>query len=197
MDILNEMKLAVSEVKVREDLTSYMHNAGDKVILLFQIQSLEQIEYISSVIPSLRTQILERLGAKSSQDIVNEKFPLPKCLWDLYVIGVYDASSLTLDPVRVSEIQRDHFAARKIIIEYTNIEELKNKIRKVIYPQYELDRLMLGVTRDSTALVRCLLEGVDLEVLNLENKASEQVSFDDIMSFVNEVSEEINSKAVD
>lgn len=193
VEILNNIGIFGHEIAIEGDYRCYLHlNNEDKIIMICEVNELKVFQYISAKVPTLRKTINEYLSEKVKDDIVNkDKMPLPKFLWDLYIIGIHKTlnENERFNSIHVAEIERDHFVARKIIIEYKDSNELKEKISNVIYPHRQLDGLMKGLQEASNSVFEKLLSGLDSNVvfLNSQVPSHKDVNFEHLTKFMEEV----------
>lgn len=202
VEILNNIGISSSEIAIDSDYKCYLHLANrDKIILICEVKELNAFQYISARIPELRKTIIGYLKDNVKDDVVDkERMPLPKFLWDLYIIGIHKILNEKdqFNPIHVAEIERDHFAARKVIIEYLDDNELKEKILNVIYPQQQLDGLMKGLQDASSSVMEKLLNGLDLNlVLNNQSQHPMDVTFEHFSKFLEEVQRVVTPKSGD
>ncbi|MCA0992753.1 ABC-three component system middle component 1 [Guptibacillus hwajinpoensis] len=110
----------------------------DKILIICSINKLKDIDTVINRLPGLRKKLMEQINNKSNRDLVhNEKIPMSKFLWDLYVIGIHKVESedKVFKSASISEYERDRFIARKIIIQYEHLDELKDKFNHLIFPE--------------------------------------------------------------
>jgi hypothetical protein len=200
LEILNSLGISSSEIVIDSEHKCYLHLVNrDKIILICEVEDLNAFQYISAKIPELRKTIIGDLKDKVKDDVVDkERMPLPKFLWDLYIIGIHKILNEKdqFNSIRVAEIERDHFAARKVIIEYINDNELKEQVWNVIYPHQQLDGLMKGLKDASSSVIEKLLNGLDLNlVLNNQSQHPIDVTFEHFSKFLEEAQRVVTPKS--
>lgn len=124
----------------------------DKILIIVKIDQLDEINELVNRIPSIRNKIIREINNEKNLEIVaDNKIPMSKFLWDLYLIGLHEVinpeSKFPLE--MVSRYERDRFIARKIIIQYEHEQELIEDFRKVVFPHKILDRISLLDTYDT------------------------------------------------
>lgn len=202
-EILNNMGFPSYEIAIDSNNKCYLHLANlDKIIFICEISDLKLYQYISTTIPKLRKNFSEYLKDKVNDDIFDkDRLPIPKFLWDLYVIGIHKISNENepFNPIDVADIERDHFAARKIIIEYVDYNELKEKILHVINPNQQLDLLMMGLKDASSSVMGKLLNGIDLKLVfsNTQHPDKKDVTFEHLFSFLEEAQRVVTPESGD
>ncbi|MFJ5750217.1 hypothetical protein CN563_20865 [Bacillus sp. AFS026049] len=110
----------------------------DKILIVCSITALKDIDEVINRLPGLRKKIMEKINNKNNKDFVqNEKIPMSKFLWDMYVIGLHkiESEDKAFKSASISEYERDRFIARKIIIQYEHFDELKQKFDHLIFPE--------------------------------------------------------------
>lgn len=110
----------------------------DKILVICSVKALKDIDEVINRLPGLRKQLMEKINNENNKALVqNEKIPMSKFLWDMYVIGLHKIESVDeiFKSVNVSEYERDRFIARKIIIQYEHLEELKRKFDHFVFPE--------------------------------------------------------------
>ncbi|MEC3469965.1 ABC-three component system middle component 1 [Bacillus tropicus] len=124
----------------------------DKILIICCIENLQDIDKIVNRLPSLRKKmVLEMNNPKNIEKVEDEKIPISKFLWDMYVIALHSItdSNQPFKPVDIAKYERDRFVARKIIIQYEHDEELKDKFNQAIFPENILNRFsLIGLTED-------------------------------------------------
>lgn len=114
---------------------------GDKILILASIKKTDELDYITNKIPNFRKKIMERMqNQKNKEEVENDKIPISKFLWDMYIIAFFKViKGEEINITEVSKYERDRFVARKIIIQYRDLSEIKYKFDKIIFPEYELN----------------------------------------------------------
>ncbi|WP_335869192.1 ABC-three component system middle component 1 [Bacillus sp. 2205SS5-2] len=103
--------------------------------------------------------------------VQNEKIPMSKFLWDMYVIGIHqvDAENKAFKSESISAYERDRFIARKIVIEYEHSDELKQKFDHYVFPERILNEFTFtDVDEDEETInyesIQALLENIEAVV---------------------------------
>lgn len=141
----------------------------DKILIICEIERLQDLDSIITRLPGLRRKIMDNINNKNNKEFVqNEKIPMSKFLWDMYVIGFHkvDSEGQVFNPASVSEYERDRFIARKIIIQYEHVEELKQKFNQLIFPERILNTFStIANDEEEEAInfdsVRTLIKNID------------------------------------
>jgi hypothetical protein len=182
-ELFNTLKINYKKVKLNDDITCYLTNANkDKIIMCVEVKSIEELTTINNFIPQNSKKIAEILDHDRDKEIVDNKIPISRFLWDMYLVGFHKISETGhFDPIKVSDIQRDRFVARKIIIEYTTDEELLEGFRKTIFPHTELDMCLKKIEKVNNEMISEIIEGVNIN----EKQHIESV---DIFDFLDEIS---------
>lgn len=110
----------------------------DKILIICEIEMLKDIDSVITRLPGLRKKMVENINNANNKEFVqNEKIPMSKFLWDMYVIGIHKVNSedQVFKSSSVSEYERDRFIARKIIIQYEHVDELKQKFDQLVFPE--------------------------------------------------------------
>lgn len=111
----------------------------DKIMICVEIESIEQLTDIMYTLPNKVDEIKQFFKELEENHPKIGKVQLAQYLWDLYLVGVYKCDSQPLDQVKVAQIERDRFVARKIVLQYTTEKDLYDKLEAIILPHYMLD----------------------------------------------------------
>jgi len=111
----------------------------DKIVICVEIESIEQLTDIMYALPGKVNEIKQLFQELEEKHPKIGEIKLAQYLWDLYLIGVYKHNNQPLDSVKVAQIERDRFVARKIVLQYTTEKDLYDKLEAVILPHYMLD----------------------------------------------------------
>lgn len=136
------------EFDFTEEITCYIYNfENDKLIIAFNTDKIDNIKTINNLIPKFKTKLQEFI--KNPNNIMaadNKNIPLSQFLWDLYLVCFYELGPETGEKFeqKISDYERDRYVARKIIIKYREISEIKKQYEKIVFPNNYLDRLNIG-----------------------------------------------------
>lgn len=141
----------------------------DKILIICEIEMLKELDSVITRLPGLRRKIMDNINNENNKEIVqNEKIPMSKFLWDMYVIGLHKVSSedQVFKPASVSEYERDRFIARKVIIQYEHVEELKQNFNRLIFPERILNKFStIANDEDEESInfdsIRTLIKNID------------------------------------
>ncbi len=144
----------------------------DKILIICSITSLNDIDVVINRLPGLRKKIMAEINNKNNIAFVqNEKIPMSKFLWDMYVIGIHqvDAENKAFKSESISAYERDRFIARKIVIEYEHSDELKQKFDHYVFPERILNEFTFtDVDEDEETInyesIQALLENIEAVV---------------------------------
>ncbi|MDQ1233392.1 hypothetical protein QE450_000890 [Paenibacillus sp. SORGH_AS306] len=122
----------------------------DKIIIIVDIKTLEELMETVYLIPQLRTKIekeMKNMDNKMQADDIH----LSKFLWDIYVVGLHYIKSDEdkFNEVEIAKIHQNRFIARKIIIEYKEEEELKTQFDNLVVPERVLNTLLHNYSSDN------------------------------------------------
>lgn len=153
-------------------LSYLVKNSKDRVVIIVEIEEAEELLAYTKKLPQSGDTIrslMKEIG--DDKGFEGQKIKLAQYLWDLYVVGVYSNKEKSLDPVKVSQIERDRFIARKIFVEYGEEQELLVQLHEIIYPHKALD-FKINQLGESTKLnLTNLVNGLhhfDANNINLE-----------------------------
>ncbi|WP_216831693.1 ABC-three component system middle component 1 [Alkalihalobacterium elongatum] len=141
----------------------------DKILIICEIELLKDLDSVITRLPGLRRKIMDKINNQNNKEFVqNEKIPMSKFLWDMYVIGLHKVNSedQVFNPASVSEYERDRFIARKIIIQYEHGDDLKQKFDQLIFPERILNTFpTIANDEDKESInldsVRTLIKNID------------------------------------
>lgn len=146
----------------------------DKIMICVEIESVEQLTDIMYALPGKVNEIKQFfLELEEKHPKIGGDIQLAQYLWDLYLIGVYKCDGQSLDSVKVAQIERDRFVARKIVLQYTTEKELYDKLEAVILPHYMLDKQIRKLGEMATLNLEELAK--DLEYIHAETATFEQI----------------------
>lgn len=160
---------------------------NDKIVFLTEIKELKELDEYTMKLPELKNIILNQLlnGNETKYvtsdakiiDIPKQKYigdseksifekrshmTIPAFLWDLYVVGFFKVDDNKYLPVdQVERIKRDQFIARKIVVEYTNEEDLYNRFNENIYPDQMMNS-MLEDLKPPIIEIQEVLDNIDI-----------------------------------
>ncbi|APH22402.1 hypothetical protein FDF15_06035 [Clostridium botulinum] len=169
----------------------------DKIIFITSINKLEEVDLLTIKLSELKNEIFKSLLNEDQLHYVNEsgqvikekkKMTMPAFLWDLYIVGLHnikDNKSFKIN--EVERVKRDKFIARKIIIEYKDLKDLKTKFTENVFPGVIIKE-KLGSIKPPNIHITDLLEGVDIKevVQSLDNSRSE-VTSNDVIEYLDNV----------
>lgn len=167
--VLEKLELPAFEMTFFEYDFYFTSVRDDKIVFLFFCDNIERVWEFTNAILDMREEVFKIVRNKSE---VKTRIPIPAFLWDLYVVAVHDlTSSPPFDKLKIDQIERDRFIARKIIIEYNDESELLEKFTWCIRPEIELDRLLMevGPELDESINAKRILhnvKGLDIEGVN-------------------------------
>lgn len=181
-ELFNTLKINYNLVKLNDDITCYLTNANkDKIIMCVEVNSIEELTNITNFIPQKSKEIAEILDYERDKQVVDNRIPISRFLWDMYLVGFHKITEMgPFDPVKVSDIQRDRFVARKIVIEYTTHEELLEEFRKTIFPHTELDMCLEKIEKVNSEMISEIIKDVNIN----EKQHIESL---DIFDFLDEI----------
>lgn len=181
-ELFNTLKINYKRVKLNNNITGYLTNANkDKIIMCVEVNSIEELTTITNFIPQNIKEIAKILDQDRDKEVVDNKIPISRFLWDMYLVGFHKITETgPFDPIKVSDIQRDRFVARKIIIEYTTGEELLEEFRKTIFPHTELDMCLEKIEKVNSEMISEIIKDVNIS----EKQHIETV---DIFDFLDEI----------
>ncbi|WP_433594983.1 hypothetical protein [Lysinibacillus xylanilyticus] len=183
--MFKSLNIDYKQVILKDDVVCYLTNANkDKIILCVQINSVEYLRSITNFIPQNTRKIAEVLSYETDKEIVNNRIPISRFLWDLYLVGIHQINDDgdSFDPVEVSDLQRDRFVARKIIIEYKTEEELKERFKNTIFPHLELDISLGKIEKNNNDMLKDMIKDVEID-------DKENITTQDIFNYLDKVSE--------
>lgn len=168
-------ELEISDFLTYEELPScrICNLDKDKVLVICSITYLEQIDDIVTRLPSLRNKIMTQMNnPKNKEYVENEKIPMSKFLWDMYVVALhqYKSEKELFRPADIAKYERDRFVARKIVIQYEHFEELKRKFIRLLFPERVLDGFSIIDNQDNEEELD--FEAIKLLIQNIENVVS-------------------------
>lgn len=141
-DLLNDLGLSQG-INFEELPNCTISNLDkDKILVICKIHSLKDIDIVINRLPGFRKQIMDQINNNNNKEFVqDEKIPMSKFLWDMYVIGLHqvEAKDKSFKATKIAEYERDRFIARKIIIQYEHFEELKQKFNHLVFPETVLN----------------------------------------------------------
>jgi hypothetical protein len=192
-ELLKKIGLAgIVSFRLENGADCYICNVdGDKIILLLEIDSLDTIKMVTHSIPELKELIYNATDNPHNKEAVDqERIPLAKFLWDLYVIGLHRISleRTPFDQLDISQLERDRYAARKLVIEYENDEELEGHLTRIIYPHRELDLYDDSGENEEKVIMEGLVQDTDHELIKDETKTeADELSFEALFAFLKKV----------
>ncbi|MCU5101266.1 hypothetical protein OCA20_14250 [Bacillus cereus] len=144
----------------------------DKILIICNIESLKEIDVVVNRLPGLRKKLMGKINNENNKELVqDEKIPMSKFLWDMYVIGLHyvDEPDKAFKASSISEYERDRFIARKIIIQYKHLDELRGKFDQLIFPERILNAFpTFDVDDDANPInyekVRELIKNIDIVI---------------------------------
>ncbi|MGG1616513.1 hypothetical protein [Paenibacillus sp. NRS-1781] len=170
-NIMNE--LGITDFLLYEEIPScrICNLDKDKILVICLIDELAQIDDIAKKIPSLRNKIMMQMNNPKNIEVVETKIPISKFLWDMYIVALhqYKDEKNSFKPVEIAKYERDRFIARKIIIQFEHMEELKRKFVELLYPEQILDSFSF-----------------------LENPESEEIDFEEIKVLLQNIEKVVN-----
>lgn len=184
-ELFESLNIDYKQIVLKDDVVGFLTNVNkDKIVICVQINSVEELRNIANFIPQNTKQIAEVLTHKKDKDIVNNRIPISRFLWDLYLVGLHqmNSDSKSFNPVEISDIQRDRFVARKIIIEYSTDEELKERFKNTIFPHLELDNSLTKIEGNSHELLADMIKDIDIA-------GKENITTQDIVNYLDEVNQ--------
>lgn len=132
-------------IKFTEEIKCYLYNfENDKLIIAFHTKDIDSIKTINSLIPKFKSKIQESIkNPINIMDVDKINIPLSQFLWDLYLVCFYQVGPDTGESKdqKIADFKRDRFVARKIIIKYTEIADIKKQYEKIVFPSNYLDKL--------------------------------------------------------
>lgn len=147
-------------------------NLKDRVIIIVEIEEAEELLTYTKKLPQSGDTIRAFMKEIGDDNLVgDQKITLAQYLWDLYVIGVYSNKEKNLNPVKVSQIERNRFIARKLFVEYSDEQELLVQLYEIIYPHKALDLKIKDLGESTTLNLTNLMTGlqhIDANNINLE-----------------------------
>lgn len=181
-ELFNTLKVNYRRIKLNDDITGYLTNANkDKILICVEVTSIEELTTITNFIPQNSKKIADVLDQDRDKEVVDNKIPISRFLWDMYLVGLHKITETgPFDPIKVSDIQRDRFVARKIIIEYTSYEELLEEFRKTIFPHTELDMCLEKIEKVNSEMISEIIKDVDIN-------EKEHIESIDIFDFLDEI----------
>lgn len=137
--------LELSDIHMFEELNgAFVCNLNqDKVLIIKKITMLEEVQELVYTLPRLKEKLRESIiNIQNTAEV--EDLHLSKFLWDMYVIGLHhiEHEEEKFNEIDVAKFQRNRFVARKIIIEYTDDEELKAHFDQLVLPERTLNKLL-------------------------------------------------------
>lgn len=142
----------------------------DKILIICLVSALDEIRDIVTKLPSIRSKIMLQMNnPKNMEHVENEKIPISKFLWDMYIVALhqYEDEASLFKPADIAKYERDRFVARKIIIQYEHIEELKEKFTRVLFPERVLDRFSIIDNQENEEVLD--YEAIELLIKNIED----------------------------
>lgn len=176
------------EFKYRADeeakLSYLVKNSKDRVIIIVEIEEVEELLAYTKKLPQSGDTIRTFMKEIGDDNVVGEqKITLAQYLWDLYIVGVYSNKEKKLDPVKVSQIERDRFIARKLFVEYCDEQELLAQLYEIIYPHKALDFKIKQLGESTTLNLTNLMNGlhhIDANNITLEQLHTLITHFEEI-----------------
>ncbi|SGI68475.1 Uncharacterised protein [Mycobacterium tuberculosis] len=177
------------KIMLKDDFECYLTNANqDKIIMCVEVNSPDDMLALTNFIPHKGKEISEVLSTTKDKDEVDYRIPISRFLWDLYLVGLHKVNETGFfDSVKVSDVQRDRFVARKIIIEYISEEELYAKFQNTIFPHIELDECISKIEKINEELVSEIIKDVKIS-------DKEQLDTLDVFNYVDQVVKALETK---
>ncbi|WP_090921916.1 hypothetical protein [Paenibacillus polysaccharolyticus] len=165
--IMNE--LGIKDFLLYEELPSCRigNLDKDKILVICLIDELSQIDDIAKKLPSLRNKMMMRMNNPKNIEVVETKIPISKFLWDMYIVALhqYKDEKSCFKPAEIAKYERDRFIARKIIIQYEHMEELKRNFVELLFPERILDSFSVLESLDSEKIdfeeIKELLQNIE------------------------------------
>ena len=141
----------------------------DKILIICSLRELKEMDKITNRLPSLRKRMMQEINNQKNIELVQkEKIPMSNFLWDMYVVAIHkvDEENKVFKAADIATYERDRFIARKIIIQYEHIDELKLKFDQLIFPEKILNAFpMIDIEDDEDAVdfefIRNLLRNIE------------------------------------
>lgn len=162
--------------------------ANDKILVCVEIESIEQLTEIMYSLPGKVNEIKDFFGElEEKHPKIGGNIQLAQYLWDLYLVGVYKCESKPLDAIKVAQIERDRFIAKKIVVQFTTKDELSDKLKKIILPHHMLNIQIRKLGEMAT---------LDIEQVakDLENIKPEEASFDQLYKLIDTFEKTVGGK---
>jgi hypothetical protein len=169
----------------------------DKIIFVSLISKLEEIDSLTIKLAELKNEISRNLSEKEQITYINEtgqvvkekkKMTMPAFLWDLYLVGLHNTKHDK--PFKLNEVEsvkRDKFIARKIIIEYNDIQDLKPKFMENVFPGIIIKEKLDSIIPPNIC-IDDLLVGVDInEVFQPVGDSNSEVTSNDVIGYLDSV----------
>lgn len=183
--------------KDEEGELNYFIANKDKIVFLLPIHDLEEIKEIVLKISEIKREIIKNINLNQSKllvdkegELVNIKknITIPAFLWDLYVVGIHDISiEPKFDLYEMEKVKRDNFIARKIIIEYKNLDELSNKLKEEIFPEISLKDRINNI-KPPKIDINDLIKGIELnDNLNIYKDNMKDISIKNIVDYLDNI----------
>ncbi|MDK8641691.1 ABC-three component system middle component 1 [Niallia taxi] len=146
-----------------KEIKCYIYNfENDKLIIAFSTNRIDDIKVINNLIPKYKHNLEELItNPNNLKDVDNKKIPLSQFLWDLYLVCFYKNGPENGENIqqKISDYERDRYVARKIIIQYETIKNIKDQYERIVFPSKYLDELNIG-TKEEAVIEEQLLEKV-------------------------------------
>ncbi|MTV49865.1 hypothetical protein GJ688_12870 [Heliobacillus mobilis] len=194
IQVLNKIGLVPTVLNIEEKDIIIASINKDRVFIILSINKPEELREISYYIPGLKKVILEKVNSKNNLELADERLiPISKILWDIYIIGVHKitSESASFNQSDISEIQRDRFVARKIIIQYNDNDELEKLLYNVICPEKKLNELIGSIDPPLEINIQDILES-SYDYKKIFNKDVSEITIEDLSSFVDILSKDLN-----
>lgn len=166
---------------------------GDRAIAIAFIDNFSEVDIINN-------EVMEKLYSVQNRedDTIKlcEEYLMQKILWDVYIIFVLTNEKKFVDIEQVFMLQRDKKYSKKYLIQEVNIKDIANKIVKLLYPQYYIDKVMNKIQYEISD------EDICKKICDAENRGKKYVEeFDikicqDIVDFLNEINRDMDMERI-
>lgn len=155
----------------------------DRLIIIALMEDFNQRDQINNeVMDKIRQLQIEEQPALHYGD-----YSMRKILWDVYILYVLSDEEKYVDKEQIFMLQRDKKYSKKYLFQESNIQELSEKICKLLHPERYIDSVLKEIkfeyTDENTYKAICDLEGRGNEFITEFPINSCQ----DILNFLNHV----------
>lgn len=137
-DLIKELKEKEIEIELWSEKILCVKD-DDRAIAVALIEDFSEVDGINNLVME---KIYSAQNREKQTVMLCDKYPMQKILWDVYIVFVLTDKEKFVDKEQLFMLQRDKKYSKKYLVQGENVEEIAEKIVKLLYPNRYIDNVM-------------------------------------------------------